>query len=315
MDSDANDVIKVVARGLPFEATKEEVLKYFGIEDDQLTLPTWSDSGRCKGIAFIECKDEKEKALIMEKDQKDFTCGENSRNLSIKDFEQREQKRGKRSRRGGRGGGKNNRGRREGGDRSSGQTYDKNSETDREVYVSNVSFEATEDDIKKFFDDCGEIEDVTIPTLYTTGRPKGFVFVRFTETEGREKALNKNGETLINRVVGVRENKGRASRPQPKPREPKQTLSQKPQGCTTIFVGNLPWSTDELALADQFKDCGKVKSTRVVRQSWTKRSRGFGYVEFEDEASVDTAVQKPITIDGRELRLDYAENLSSNAAD
>jgi RNA recognition motif-containing protein len=305
--------LKVVVRGLPFEATVEDVVEHFGIRENQLNLPVWSDSGRCKGVGFITCDHAEQKEEIERFDGTQFTASDNTRELSIRDYEERPPRRGAQ-----RGGGSKRRGRggRGGGTRGSGpgaQSYTANEETEREIYVSNASFDTTKDGFIQFFKDCGEVEEVTIPTLYSTGKPKGFAFVRFATVDARNKALDKNGVQLDGRALGIRENKGRAQRATRSMNERRATgLSSKPPGCTTIYVGNLPWSTEEKDLQEMFEDCGEIKSKRIVRQSWTKRSRGFGYVEFEEEASVDTAVQKQLTVDGRDLRLDYAENLNVN---
>jgi len=213
-----------------------------------------------------------------------------------------------------RGGGSKRRGRGRGG-RGSGpgaQSYTQNEETEREIYVSNASFDTDKEGFIEFFKECGGVEEVTIPTLYSTGKPKGFAFVRFDSVEARQKALEMNGMTLDGRALGIRENKGRAQRAERSTTSSSRPagLSQKPPECKTIYVGNLPWATNEEDLYTLFSDCGEIKSRRIVRQSWTKRSRGFGYVEFVHEASVDTAVQKQLSIDGRDLRLDYAENLN-----
>jgi len=316
---------KLVVRGLPFEATEDQVQEYFGIRKDQLDLPTWSDSGRCKGLAFVQCDDAAGKEKIMGFDGAEFTSGDNTRELSIRQYEERPRRGGRRrdddDNKGGR---RNNRGRRDNrrGDRQSSgrggrgdganQSYVSDDETSREVYISNVAFSSTKDSFRDFFKSCnGEVESVTIPTHYQSGKPKGFAFVRFDSVQGREDALNMNGKELDGRPLGIRENKGRAERGVREREYPtrRDGLSNKPGNCTTIFVGNLPWATDEDHLQKLFEDCGDVVSARVVRQSWTSRSRGFGYVEFAAEASVDTAVQKAITVDGRELRLDYADSL------
>jgi len=316
MAADANagekNELKLVVRGLPFEATEDLVLNHFRIRTDQLNLPCWSDSGRCKGIAFITCESETQKTSILQMDATTFTADENTRDLSIKEFEERPRKQGARARGG-------NRSRRGGGRPSAGrgrgdgaQSYVSDGETSREIYISNASFSSTKESFTTFFKDVGEVESITIPTQYQSGKPKGFAFVRFTTVAARDAALKKNGEELDGRALGIRENKGRAERQQNNYRDRqqrRQELSDKPQGCTTIFVGNLPWTTDEAELKKLFENCGEVVNARIVRQSWTSRSRGFGYVEFAQEASVDTAVQKQITLRDRELRLDYAENL------
>lgn len=319
--AEENNELKLVVRGLPFEATEEEVLNHFRIQQEQLSLPTWSDSGRCKGIAFVTCDSVSQKTSILQMDGSAFTASDNTRDLSIKEYEDRPRKQGARrgggSRRGrdksGPRGGSAGRGR---GDGAS-QSYVSDDETAREIYISNAAFSSTKESFTEFFSDItgGEVESITIPTQYQSGKPKGFAFVRFTSVEARDQALQKNGEELDGRALGIRENKGRAERA-PRTdyggrRERRAELSEKPQQCTTIFVGNLPWATDEEDLKNLFEDCGEVVNARIVRQSWTQRSRGFGYVEFAQEASVDTAVQKQLTVDQRELRLDYAENLQA----
>jgi len=320
---DANDNhLKLVVRGLPFEATEDDVLTHFRIEHHQLSLPTWSDSGRCKGIAFVTCESESQKTSILDLDTTQFTAGENTRELSIREFEERQKRPGRgannRNNNRGRGRGRSSgvsagRGR---GDGAASQSYKADDETNREIYISNASFNSNKESFKEFFSKIsgGEVESITIPTQYQSGKPKGFAFVRFTTVEARDSALKLNGEELDGRPLGIRENKGRAERA---PRNNQQferrvrsaDLSEKPANCTTIFVGNLPWSTDEKELKQLFEPCGEVVTARIVRQSWTQRSRGFGYVEFAHEASVDTAVQKQLTLETRELRLDYAENL------
>jgi nucleolin len=318
--AEENNELKLVVRGLPFEATEEEVLNHFRIQQEQLSLPTWSDSGRCKGIAFVTCDSVSQKTSILQMDDTPFTASDNTRDLSIKEYEDRPRKTGARRGGGSRRGNKGTRGGSAGRGRGDGasQSYVSDDETAREIYISNAAFSSTKESFTQFFSDIknGEVESITIPTQYQSGKPKGFAFVRFTTVEARDQALTKNGEELDGRALGIRENKGRAERA-PRPdyggrREQRASeLSDKPQQCTTIFVGNLPWATDEDELKGLFEDCGEVVNARIVRQSWTQRSRGFGYVEFAQEASVDTAVQKQITVDNRELRLDYAENLQA----
>ncbi len=51
----------------------------------------------------------------------------------------------------------------------------------------------------------------------------------------------------------------------------------------TLYVGNLPWSTTEEELSKAFEPYVSVKSTRIIMDRETGRSRGFGFVEVEDE--------------------------------
>jgi len=308
--------IKVVVRGLPWESRAEDVAQFLGVSEDQLNLPVWKDSGRCKGVGFITCIDEAQAKEIKEKDGQDFEAEGNNRTLSIRDYEERPRSRGR-----GRGGRGRGRGRRNAGGRGQGsddssaaQTYEEDDETAREVYVSNVPFKADKSDFERIFGQYGTIEEINIPTVYTSGKPKGFAFVRYTDTASRDQAVEALNETvMLERNIGVRRNKGRVRRPQrTKTQRDHDKLSAKPAGCCTIYVGNLPFSTTEDNLKDLFAGCGSIRNTRIVRQYWSQKSRGFGYVEFEEEASVDTAVQKALTVGDRKLRLDYAENLQQN---
>lgn len=51
----------------------------------------------------------------------------------------------------------------------------------------------------------------------------------------------------------------------------------------TLYVGNLPWGTSEADLADAFRPYGTVISSRIITDKETGRSRGFGFVEVEDD--------------------------------
>nr|WP_092068658.1 RNA-binding protein [Dendrosporobacter quercicolus]NSL47179.1 RNA-binding protein [Dendrosporobacter quercicolus DSM 1736]SDL79418.1 RNA recognition motif. (a.k.a. RRM, RBD, or RNP domain) [Dendrosporobacter quercicolus] len=51
----------------------------------------------------------------------------------------------------------------------------------------------------------------------------------------------------------------------------------------TLYVGNLPWSTTDTALTEVFSSHGAVISSRIITDKETGRSRGFGFVEVEDE--------------------------------
>ncbi|CAL5021938.1 unnamed protein product [Urochloa decumbens] len=56
------------------------------------------------------------------------------------------------------------------------------------------------------------------------------------------------------------------------------------------FVGNLPYSTSKASLTDAFSNYSPLYSEIVVDNE-TGRSRGFGFVQFEDQKSMDNAIQ------------------------
>ena len=65
-----------------------------------------------------------------------------------------------------------------------------------------------------------------------------------------------------------------------------------------LFIGSLPWATDNKKLEEIFSQFGKVTSAMVAMDRQTGRSRGFGFVEFEDDAAATEAISK---MDGADL--------------
>lgn len=74
-----------------------------------------------------------------------------------------------------------------------------------------------------------------------------------------------------------------------------------------IYVGNLPWSTDDASLRELFATVGEVQSVAVITDRETGRSRGFGFIEMDD-ADADKAIAElnGREVDGRELRVNEA---------
>lgn len=57
-----------------------------------------------------------------------------------------------------------------------------------------------------------------------------------------------------------------------------------------LFVGGLPWATTSDDLRDLFSQAGNVTAATIITDKVTKRSRGFGFVEFDDDNAADQAV-------------------------
>ena len=75
-----------------------------------------------------------------------------------------------------------------------------------------------------------------------------------------------------------------------------------------IYVGNLPWSIDDSGLQQYFSTFGNVHSARVITDRDTGRSRGFGFVELDDDAA-ERAIKEADgkDMDGRPLRVNEAQ--------
>jgi RNA recognition motif-containing protein len=57
-----------------------------------------------------------------------------------------------------------------------------------------------------------------------------------------------------------------------------------------IYVGNLSWSMTDDDLNNLFSQYGTVSSAKILKEKNTGRSKGFGFVEMEDEEAAKTAI-------------------------
>jgi cold-inducible RNA-binding protein len=58
-----------------------------------------------------------------------------------------------------------------------------------------------------------------------------------------------------------------------------------------LYVGNLPFQTDEQALQDLFASAGTVDSINVVRDQATGQARGFAFIEMASDADAQNAIK------------------------
>ena len=59
-----------------------------------------------------------------------------------------------------------------------------------------------------------------------------------------------------------------------------------------IYVGNLPYTTDDSELESTFSQFGQVDSARVITDRETGRSKGFGFVEMNSDDEATQAIEK-----------------------
>jgi len=72
------------------------------------------------------------------------------------------------------------------------------------IYVGNLSYDVTEEELRQEFEAFGEVESVNIITDKYSGRPRGFGFVEMpTVSEGQAAIAGLNGKTLKERMLNV----------------------------------------------------------------------------------------------------------------
>ena len=82
------------------------------------------------------------------------------------------------------------------------------------IYVGNLSFDATDDDVRQLFAGFGDVSTVNLINDRDTGRPKGFGFVEMPQQDQAQSAIAElNGKEFKGRRLNVNEARPKESRP------------------------------------------------------------------------------------------------------
>jgi cold-inducible RNA-binding protein len=82
------------------------------------------------------------------------------------------------------------------------------------LYVGNLSFDATEDDLRTLFAQHGPVNEISVIMDKATGRARGFAFVTMNTPEGAAAAVQAlNGKDWKGRALTVNEARSREERP------------------------------------------------------------------------------------------------------
>ena len=85
------------------------------------------------------------------------------------------------------------------------------------IYVSNIAFNATTQDLRQLFESYGVVDKINIITDRDTGQSRGFGFVEMPDTTAAKSAMQgANGTELAGRALTVNEAKPREPRREPR---------------------------------------------------------------------------------------------------
>lgn len=75
-----------------------------------------------------------------------------------------------------------------------------------------------------------------------------------------------------------------------------------------IYVGNLSYKVSDQELQEVFEEFGEVTSAKVIKDRETGRSKGFGFVEMENDEDAQAAIEEldGTEIDGRTVKVNKA---------
>ncbi|XP_022888850.1 heterogeneous nuclear ribonucleoprotein 1 [Olea europaea var. sylvestris] len=168
------------------------------------------------------------------------------------------------------------------------------------IFIGGLARETTSAQFVKYFGKYGEITDSVIMKDRMTGHPRGFGFVTYADPSVVDRVIEEthiiNGKQVeIKRTI-------------PRGANIKDFRTKK------IFVGGIPTTVGEDEFGDFFSKLGEVKELQIMKDHSSGRSRGFGFITFETEQSVDDILANGNRLDfaGAQVEIKKAEPKKPN---
>lgn len=162
------------------------------------------------------------------------------------------------------------------------------------LFIGGIAWDTTEGTLRDYFTQFGDVSQVVIMRDKTTGRPRGFGFVVFSDPSVLDQVLQ-DKHTIDGRPVEAKRALSREE--QHSSRSGNFNSGRGSEGggyfkTKKIFVGGLPPTLTEDGFRQYFENYGHVTDVVVMYDQNTQRPRGFGFITFETEDAVDNVLQK-----------------------
>lgn len=155
------------------------------------------------------------------------------------------------------------------------------------VFVGNLSWSTTNEDLKTFFRSSGNLVGVEVQLHDDTRRSKGWGLASFDNKESAERAVRElNLTELDGRTVHVRVDRNYKS----------VWDEEEDSNLVPVFVGNIPWSLSKEDLVAYFRAFHPVTSNLLTNMYG--KSRGFAIINFRNESDAEGAIA---TMNGMEI--------------
>jgi len=160
--------------------------------------------------------------------------------------------------------------------------FGKEEEQSRKLFIGGLSIETTDEDLQNHFSKWGNVTDFIVIKDSNTQKSKGFGFVTYETEEEADACMAERPHHLASKQVDVKRAVSReeSSRPGAHVQVKK------------IFIGGVKEAVDEQALRSYFEQFGTINELEIPMDKETNKSRGFGFITFEDFDTVDKLVAK-----------------------
>ncbi|CAH0483029.1 unnamed protein product [Peronospora belbahrii] len=187
------------------------------------------------------------------------------------------------------------------------------------IFIGGLSYETTDEKLRSYFGAYGTVTDAVVMKDPISRRSRGFGFITYADPLCVDRALAQPNHILDSRRVEAKRAVPRADSMREigiassynRGNGANSISSISPNsavGATKkIFVGGLHYETKDADFKKYFAQYGKVVSAEVMFNRETNKSRGFGFVIFESETSVELVLQdKNHVIDGKSVEVKRA---------
>jgi RNA recognition motif-containing protein len=167
------------------------------------------------------------------------------------------------------------------------------------IFLGGVSYTTTEESLRGYLEQFGEVLNVVIMTDRNTGRPRGFGFATFADEAAIHRVISES-HVIDGRVV---EAKVATPVGSTVPRGLTEQGGPLPINTKKVFVGGLPPTITNELFKEHFDQFGPIDNAIVMVDRMTERSRGFGFVTFANCESVPLTLQETHLLDGKKVEV------------
>eukprot|EP01125_Pyxidicula_operculata_P018401 TRINITY_DN6534_c0_g5_i1.p1 TRINITY_DN6534_c0_g5~~TRINITY_DN6534_c0_g5_i1.p1 ORF type:complete len:926 (-),score=321.38 TRINITY_DN6534_c0_g5_i1:282-3059(-) len=178
------------------------------------------------------------------------------------------------------------------------------------LFVKNLNFITTEEDLEKHFQHAGKVRHVTIARtkdMKNEGRMKSLGY-GFVEYKSREDALNAFKTLQGGLLDGHSLELAFSKQVQTTSRSTNRKVTSRQNVTTKLHVKNVPFQTNKKELRAMFSPFGEIKSLRIPLKQGGRGHRGFAFIEFVTKEEAKNAMEALSNSHfyGRHLVIDYA---------
>ncbi|XP_063057126.1 DAZ-associated protein 1 isoform X7 [Engraulis encrasicolus] len=183
------------------------------------------------------------------------------------------------------------------------------------LFVGGLDWSTTQETLRNYFSQYGEVVDCVIMKDKSTNQSRGFGFVKFKDPNCVRTVLETKPHNLDGRNIDPKPCTPRGMQPEKtRTKEGWKAGKSDSNKSKKIFVGGIPHNCGEPELRDYFNRFGVVTEVVMIYDAEKQRPRGFGFITFEAEQSVDQAVNMHFhDIMGKKVEVKKAEPRDSKA--